>query len=290
MKRIIGRLTALQVKKAMKTGRSGLMADGGNLYLQDGASWQLLYELNGRRRYMGLGPAHTISLAEAREKAREGRRLLLEGTDPLAAKRASRAALAQAVSFTAAAKLYIEAHRSDWSQKHLASWRSTTADVVRSGEVIGAKWTEINLAEKLWIIPGARTKTKREHRVPLSDAAVAILNKAAAVRKSDFVFPGLKPKQPLNSTVFLYLRRAMGRHGITTHGFRSSFRDWAGDCSAAPREVCEAALGHAVGNEAEQAYRRSDALQKRRHLMDAWAAFCENRPAEDKVVQLRSSS
>jgi integrase len=150
----------------------------------------------------------------------------------------------------------------------------------RTGEVIGARWSEIDLGAKVWTIPAARMKAGREHRVPLSARAVQILEKALESRIGDHVFPGpAKAKvkdRPLSTNAFrALLIRALGtdKPPITPHGFRSSFRDWCGEASNFPRELAEQALAHAVGDAVEQAYRRGDALEKRRLLMDAWAAY-----------------
>lgn len=149
----------------------------------------------------------------------------------------------------------------------------------RTGEVIGATWREIDLAAKLWTVPSSRMKSGREHRVPLSDATIAVLNTMPSFSNDPRVFPISNMGMPM-------LLRRMGRGDFTVHGFRSTFRDWAGDMTAFQREVVEAALAHTVGDKAEQAYRRGDALEKRRRLMDAWAAFCESRPP--KVVQFQA--
>jgi integrase len=143
----------------------------------------------------------------------------------------------------------------------------------RTGEVIGARWPEIDLAGRLWIVPAARMKAGREHRVPLSGRA--ILERLAEARTGEFVFPGQRRGKPLSSMALEMVLRRMKLEGVTVHGFRSAFRDWAGDRTSFAREVAEAALAHAAGNATEQAYRRGDALEKRRKLMDAWAAFCE---------------
>jgi integrase len=150
----------------------------------------------------------------------------------------------------------------------------------RTAEVIGARWSEIDLGAKVWTIPAARMKAGREHRVPLSARAVQILEKALESRIGDHVFPGpAKAKvkdRPLSTNAFrALLIRALGtdKPPITPHGFRSSFRDWCGEASNFPRELAEQALAHAVGDAVEQAYRRGDALEKRRLLMDAWAGF-----------------
>jgi integrase len=145
----------------------------------------------------------------------------------------------------------------------------------RTGEAIGATWAEIDLEDRLWAIPPARMKASREHRVPLSDRAIAILEEMKAVRRGDFVFPGARPKRPLSNMVFdQILKRA--DLDVTAHGFRSSFRDWAGDATSFPSEIAEAALAHVVGDKTERAYRRGDALARRRKLMDAWAKFIES--------------
>ena len=149
----------------------------------------------------------------------------------------------------------------------------------RSGEVRGMTWAEVDTAAKVWTVPGARMKGGREHRVPLSPRALEIL---AAVRPltngavEAFVFPGMKDGASLSDGAFDRLLRRMGhaKGDVTAHGFRSAFRDWAGEASTFPRELAEAALAHIVGDETERAYRRGDALEKRRKLMDAWARYC----------------
>jgi integrase len=150
----------------------------------------------------------------------------------------------------------------------------------RSGEALAARWDEIDLDLKVWTVPPARTKAAREHRVPLSESAVAILREMASLRSGDFIFPGQRPGRPLSGTAFeLLLRRA--KSPFTAHGFRSSFRDWAGNETHFPRELAEHALAHVIGDKAEQAYRRSDALSRRRELMDAWARHCKGAPGEN---------
>jgi integrase len=144
----------------------------------------------------------------------------------------------------------------------------------RTGEVIGARWDELDLAERLWTVPGERMKAGREHRVPLSDAALAILGELAKARNGDFVFPGGRAGRPLSNMSMLMLLRRMGRGDLTIHGFRSSFRDWAAERTSFPAEVAEMALAHTVSDKVEAAYRRGDLFQKRRQMMDAWARFC----------------
>jgi integrase len=141
----------------------------------------------------------------------------------------------------------------------------------RSGEVRGATWAEIDLEAKVWTVPRTRTKQGREHRVPLPDAAVKLLNDLPRLAGSELVFPSTTGGPPSDMTLSAVCRRLAVP--AVPHGFRSTFRDWCGERTAFAREVAEAALGHAVGNEVETAYRRGDALEKRRKLMEAWAGF-----------------
>ncbi|MFM9857231.1 tyrosine-type recombinase/integrase [Pseudoxanthobacter sp. M-2] len=148
----------------------------------------------------------------------------------------------------------------------------------RSGEVLGAQWGEFDLEAKVWVVPRERMKARREHRVPLSDQALQLLSVVAPLRLdnddvSAFVFPGMKNDKPLSIMAMSMVLRRLGAN-VTAHGFRSSFRDWAGEETHHTREIAEAALAHVVGNEVERAYRRGDALVKRRQLMADWAAFC----------------
>ena len=143
----------------------------------------------------------------------------------------------------------------------------------RSGEVLGAKWDEFDLAAKLWTVPGERMKAGRDHRVPLCKRALEILEAVKPLRTGDHVFPGQRAKKPLSGMSLEMLMRRMKVGEFTVHGFRSAFRDWSGEISSFPREVAEAALAHTVGDATERAYRRGDALEKRRRLMDAWANY-----------------
>jgi integrase len=367
MAREIGRLKAVTVAKA-KT--PGMLADGAGLYLRVGPigtkSWVFRYRHDGKLHDMGLGPVHTLTLAEAREKAQACRKLRLDGIDPIQSRRANRAeatfAAAASMTFRECAERYVAAHKAGWrNEKHAAQWPSTleayvypvlgnlavqaidtglvtraiepiwtekpeTASRVRgrieavldwatargfragenparwrghlknllparnrvqrvhhhaalpyaeisgfllhlrqqdgiparalefliltaarAGEVIGARWEEINLGERLWTIPAERMKGGREHRVPLSDAALAIVDAMADIRQSEFVFPGAKAGRSLSNMAMLMLMRRMGRGNLTIHGFRSSFRDWAAERTSYPAEVAEMALAHAVG-------------------------------------------
>lgn len=145
----------------------------------------------------------------------------------------------------------------------------------RTSEVLKAEWKEFDLDKGVWTIPAVRMKAGREHRVPLSARAVAIVRKLAEVRLSEFVFPGMKANQPVSGMVMTMVLRRMELTDITVHGFRSAFRDWTAECTEFPNEVCEAALAHVINNKAEAAYRRGDLFEKRRKLMDEWGAYCD---------------
>jgi len=406
MARRIGKLPAVALQKPMKPG---MHADGGGLYLQVTASgaksWIFRFMLHGRAREMGLGPLHTISLAEARERARECRKLRVDGIDPVEVRRAKRAeerlAAATAMTFADCAERYIAAHRTAWrNAKHAAQWPSTlqtyaypvfgslpvqaidtalvtkaiepiwqakpeTASRVRgrieavldwakvrgyrdgenparwrghldkllparakvrkvehhpalpyaemgdflkslreqegvaaralkfliltagrTGEVISARWGEFDLGSKVWTVPADRMKSGKEHRVPLSAAAVAIIEQMQAIRVGDFIFPGGKLGKPLSNMAIFKLLRRMGRGELTAHGFRSSFRDWAAERTSYPREVAEMALAHTVGDKVEAAYRRGDLFTKRRRLMEEWAKHCGFTRGAGNVVAL----
>jgi integrase len=148
----------------------------------------------------------------------------------------------------------------------------------RTSEALGARWDEIDLKAKVWTIPKPRMKAGKEHKVPLSREAVAALKAAAKFRlaHSDYVFPGARIGQPLSNMALLTLLRHMKVTGVTVHGFRSSFRDWAAETTDFPPEICEAALAHHVGNAVERAYRRTSFFDRRRDLMDAWGGYCDS--------------
>ncbi len=152
----------------------------------------------------------------------------------------------------------------------------------RSGEVMGARWAEIDLAEAVWTVPGARMKAGREHRVPLAGDAVNVLQQAAALRTSNaadaFVFPGQRPGKGLSVMALAMTLRRMDREDLTVHGFRSTFRDWCAEATNYDRDTAEAALAHTLRDKVEAAYRRGDLFDKRRRLMEEWATFC-GRPA-----------
>jgi integrase len=376
----------------------GRYADPGcrGLWLQIAAagtkSWLLRYMLHGKARAMGLGSVELVPLAEARERARAARRLLLDGKDPLEARKAKRLVqqldAARNLSFETCATKYIAAHEPTWRNGvHRAQWRSTlttyaypiigglpVAEVdttlvlrvlepiwtqrpetasrlrgrieavldwasargyrqgdnparwrghlnkilparskvaqvrhqpalpyiempafvvelraneaisaralefliltaARTGEVIGACWSEIDEHSQIWLVPAERMKSKRPHRVPLSDAAIAVLSKLPRIADCDYLFPSTRPGKPLSNMAMLELMRGM-RPAFVPHGFRSSFKDWATEVTDHSRDIVEAALAHVVGDKVEAAYRRGDAIEKRRALMRDWATFC----------------
>lgn len=156
----------------------------------------------------------------------------------------------------------------------------------RSGEVLGATWQEIGLDRKVWSIPKERMKAGQAHTVPLSDRAVEMVSALKSAATGDYVFPGERPGKPLSNMAMMMFLRRLKVTGITVHGFRSSFRDWCGDATSFPRELAEAALAHQIGSEVERAYRRADALEKRRKLMQAWADYL-SAPKAGNVVKLR---
>lgn len=393
MARQTSRLTAMAVAKLNK---KGMHPDGNGLYLQvteSGKSWIFRYTLHGRSREMGLGPLHTVSLAEAREKAAVCRKLKLDGVDPIERRKQevanARLEAASAVTFKDAADRYIKAHQAGWrNAKHGEQWRNTLttyvypvmgdepvqavdvggvlkvlepiwttktetasrirgrietildwatargyrqgenparwrghlenllpkrgkvqrvehhaalpyADIAefmralhkqegiaasalefliltatRTSETIGATWEEFDLDNAVWTIPARRIKAGREHRVPLTGSATTLLSRMKKLGSDTYAFPGGKTKRPLSNMALTAVLRRMKRDDLTVHGFRSTFRDWAAECTNVPREVAEMALAHAIPDKVEAAYRRGDLFEKRRKLMDDWAAYC----------------
>jgi len=379
------------------------------------------FMLAGRSREMGLGSLIEVSLADARQKAVEARRLVKSGVDPIAQRDAERKAReaaqalerARAMTFHECAERYIDAHKAGWrNAKHAAQWPSTletycypvfgnlpvaavdlpmvmkvlepiwtekteTASRVRgrieaildwatvrgfrsgdnparwrgqlshllpqpgkvaavthhaalpyleigtfvaalrqrpamaaralefliltaarTGEVIGATWAEIDTNGASWTVPAGRMKAGKEHRVPLSDRALAIL---AELRSAAFasgrepsgdqpIFPSSRGN-PLSNMAMAMMLRRMERGDLTAHGFRSTFRDWAAERTAYPNEVVEMALAHTVASKVEAAYRRGDLFDKRRRLMADWASYCAVLPADTagSVVVLRAA-
>ena len=407
MARMSNKLTALVVSTIKKPG---FHSDGSGLYLQvapaGGRSWVLRFQRNGRARWMGLGPTDLVSLQEARQKAQDARKLLLEGKDPIDLRRAARQSEAGALTFKQAAGRYIDAQKPGWrNEKHAAQWASTLETYVyskfgdqsvglvdtgmvlealepiwtvkpetasrvrgrieaildwatargyrvgdnparwrghlqnllprvekikrvrhhpslpyteigsfmselgkaggvaaraleftiltgaRTGEVIGATWDEIDLTGKVWTVPAGRMKGDREHRVPLSDDASAILRTMAQDHGEEgYLFPGLRKGRPLSNMAMLTVLKRMKRPDLTTHGFRSTFRDWAAERTAYPRDVCEMALAHAVSDKVEAAYRRGDLFEKRRRMMVEWCRFCSASEVKGEVLNLADAS
>ena len=157
----------------------------------------------------------------------------------------------------------------------------------RTSETLNAAWTEIDLEAKTWTIPGPRMKAGIEHRVPLSPGCIKILERTKALSDGGpYVFPGRAPTKPLSNMVFLMALRRMERRDVTTHGFRSTFRDWAAERTNVPRAVCEAALAHTLRDKTEAAYNRTDLFDRRRDLMTSWSRFATSKPAD--VVAIRA--
>lgn len=251
-------LNKLSPAFAAKSKEPGRHSDGGGLYLSIDADgrrrWTFMFTRNGRRSELGLGSGRDMSLADARSLAAEMRAVLERGGDPRSVRKKGR----QGVTFGEFADAYIETMR--------PSWRN---------------WNEIDLEKQVWTIPKARMKAGKEHRVPLSNRAVEIVEASRAEQAklleapSQFVFARGRDGKPLSSmAMMMLLRRIQGQKSHTVHGFRSSFRDWAAEVSYFPHEVCEMALAHTIGNKAEAAYRRGDLFEKRRQLMQAWADYC----------------
>ncbi len=161
----------------------------------------------------------------------------------------------------------------------------------RTGEVLGARWGEVDRAGKVWIVPAARMKAGRDHRVPLAPATVALLDTLAALNPAADPLAPVFPSagKPLSNMALLMLLRRMKRPDLTVHGFRSTFRDWVAEATRHSADVAEAALAHTVGNKVRLSYERGDKLDMRRALMDDWAAFCAKPYAEPagNVVELR---
>jgi integrase len=168
----------------------------------------------------------------------------------------------------------------------------TILTAARTGEIIGARWLEIDRARQLWSVPAERMKGGREHRVPLSDAALAVLDKMGKLRddkaQDAFVFPGGRAENGLSNMGMATVLKRMSRDDITVHGFRSCFRDWAAETTSYAREVAEAALAHTLSDKVEAAYRRGDLLAKRARLMDDWAAYCLRPKKAAGVVPINS--
>jgi integrase len=158
----------------------------------------------------------------------------------------------------------------------------------RSGEMLNAVWPEFDLKKAVWTIPAIRMKAGQEHRIPLTARAMEILHSLHKLRSdhNDHVFAGNAKAKPLSNMAMSMLLKRMGRKNITVHGFRSTFRDWASEQTLFPHETCEHALAHRISDKAEAAYRRGDQFEKRRKLMESWAAFCQPETSA-KVVPMK---
>jgi integrase len=408
------KLTAKRVARLLRK-KPGRHHDGHGLHLQitspTNASWLLRYQRHGKEHWLGLGPVHTVGLADARMRAKAARLQLLDGIDPLQAKRDAKAAAkltdARRLTFVEAAEQYHKQHLGGWrSVQHAQQWLASlathafpvigymdvatistpdvlrvvepiwqtltvTADRVRnriesiidwtvvrghrppgtnparwkghldevllavktvskpqhfaalayvelplfmqalrsrqgvatramefailtaarSGEVLGAKWEEIDLGKRVWVVPAERMKAGKEHHVPLAPQAIELLRALPHEEGNEFVFIGAKAGAGLSVTALFRLLQRTGHDDVTVHGFRSAFSDWAHETTAHSNHSIEISLAHAVGNEVEKAYRRGDMFNKRKKLMAAWADYCCSPPAKQKrsadVVPIR---
>ena len=159
----------------------------------------------------------------------------------------------------------------------------------RIGEALGATWGEIDFRERVWTVPSSRMKGGKPHKVPLADRAFAILEALGGPEsdKDTLIFPGARYGKPLGSATLSNVLKRLGHAEITTHGFRSSFRDWAAECTNSPDAVCELALAHTVSDKVLAAYKRTDLIARRRSLAEAWARYCEG---ADNIVELRKGA
>lgn len=165
----------------------------------------------------------------------------------------------------------------------------TIHTAVRTNETLGARHDEIDFERAVWVVPAARMKKRKEHRVPLSAAALAILDRAKVIRVGEYVFPSVPHDRPLSNMAMLATLKRMNRPDITVHGFRAVFRTWAAETTSFPHDVIEAALAHVIEDKTQAAYQRGDLLQKRARLMEAWSWFiCSKAAASGAVVPLRA--
>jgi integrase len=165
----------------------------------------------------------------------------------------------------------------------------TILTAARTNEVIQAEWSEFDLGLGIWVVPAERMKSKREHRVPLSDDAVSVL-KAVEGRSQRYVFPGHKRGSHLSNIAMLQVLKRLGRTDITVHGFRSTFRDWCAESTNYPSDVAEMALAHVLRDKTEAAYRRGDLFEKRARLMADWARYCSKPSTPAEVIAIRQST
>lgn len=199
-----------------------------------------------------------------------------------------------AMSYTEVPNLMAELSGKDSASASALQFLVLTA--TRTNEVLQALWSEIDLEAGIWTIPAAKMKTRQEHRVPLSDAAMAILRGLERDESNPYVFPGARYGRPLSNISLLQVMRGIGygvkgsRGDYVPHGFRSSFRDWSGEVSSFPRDVAEMALAHVIANKVEAAYRRGDLFTKRTEMMQMWASYLATRNDDSKVVSIGKKS
>jgi len=398
------KLNAKQVANLTEVGK---YSDGDGLYLlitkHNSKSWLFRYQMNGKRREMGLGGYPKTTLAAARTKARDAQEQIGAGIDPLTAKQASkaaqRAAQVKQKTFKQCANDYIALNEASWrNPKHRQQWHNTlktyafpiigdlnVADIetahitdilepiwqsktetatrlrgrlqrvldyakakglrdrenparwdghlkmmlpaptklknvqhhaampyqdvpafmetlgtnksisslalqfiiltaCRSGEALGATWDEIDLRAKTWTIPAQRMKAGQEHAVPLSDWAIEILKALPKIDNNPHLFAGNRHQRPISAAAVTQTLSKPTHKKATVHGFRSSFRDWAGEQTNFPRNDVERCLAHTVGDKVEAAYYRSNILEKRRKIMDTWAGYCSKPATESGSV------
>lgn len=274
-KRIL-EMTALEVMRLRVEGSHAVGgATGLNLRVEGGTRmWVLRYVLRGSRRRMSLGGYPGVSLSGAREAARTALGLRDAGIDPLVARankrEAERLAVAQRLEFDKAAEEFIREHETTWRNlKHAQQWRNTLATY--ASPKFGKVWDEVDIETALWRVPANRMKSKKEHRVPLSRQAVALLKAQPRIELVDHVFPSNR----MGALSDMALTTLMRRHKMQAvpHGFRSTFRDWAGETTHHPRDAVELCLAHAIDTKTEAAYRRADMLEKRAAIMQEWADY-----------------
>lgn len=418
MARTIERLTAVLIRQ---TKKCGLHSDGGGLNLKvtetGSKSFVFRYTLQGDEKRIGLGSIHTVTLAEAREKARAARQMLLEGIDPGKANREQRMAKLAVPTFSEACARYIAAKKSEWTnQKHRDTWESSLrmhieptigtmrVDAIQTGDVVQAleqiwitmpetasrtrqrvekvfdwckisgyrtaenparwrgclehllpklsktqrtenqpaldwrrvpefmkvleledgfaakalklvilcamrssearllRWEDVDMTGKIITIPGGRMKAGKEHRIPMSAEALRLLKGLKRIEGEALVFPGTKPGKPMSDATMLRVVQRINADSedkfldpktgkpIVVHGFRASFKTWATEATAYPRDLVESALAHTIESKTEAAYQRGDALDKRRKLISQWATYATGPSVSGKVIGLRGGT
>ncbi len=280
MARQIGRLKALTVTR---TKEKGLYADGGGLVPPNFARREQILDLPvshewtqnapgygpGTGAYVGENPArwrgHLDKLLPARSKVQKVKHH-------------------KALSYTEIGGFMEKLREQEGFAARALEWLILTAS--RTSETIGATWDEIDFEAKIWTIPAERIKGGKEHRVPLSSEALKIAKEMYKLKDGGYVFQGGKRGKPLSTNALLALLKRMDHQGLTAHGFRSTFRDWAAEQTNYPCEVAEMALAHTIEDKVEAAYRRGDLFEKRRRLMAEWAKYCDRASTTAQVVPI----